>query len=63
MAKKIKLAILLTFPVTLLMFFGGWCLQFFGESANGKTSTAKNKSNYQLHMEFLEPEIQQIPQK
>jgi hypothetical protein len=63
MAKKIKLLFLLTFPVALVMFFGGWCLQFFGESANRKSQTAKSKANYEMQMELLEPEVQHIHQK
>jgi hypothetical protein len=63
MAKKIKLLFLLTFPVALVMFFGGWFLQFFGEPANRKSVAAKSKANYEMHMEIIEPEMQQIHQK
>jgi hypothetical protein len=63
MAKKIKFLALIAFPIALLLFVGGWFLQFFGESANRKSQAAKSKANYELHMELIEPEVHQIPQK
>jgi hypothetical protein len=59
MVKKSKIRTLFLLPSALIIFLTGWCLQFIGSSKIGKQ---RNKPTYDLHIEVLEQDEQQICQ-
>jgi uncharacterized membrane protein YGL010W len=59
MVKKSKIRVLFLLPSALIIFLIGWCLQFIGSS---KMRKQRKKPTYDMHIEVLEPDEQQICQ-